>query len=231
MVEFIIHHNAARGGAGVLEMMRTGSKQVSANYQVFEDGRAFGVVPREERSWSVSNAAWDGSAITFEIANNSGAPGWTISDASYDTVARIIAEDAAWAGIPINRSTVRGHREGCAFGHGGSYSTACPGGIDLDRLVRLAQQYQSSPAGGGTTPIQEDDMTPEQAKQLNAIYDALFKKDVVPGSTTGGRGMPGGLLRMAQIQYDATFQEEGKEAATRDGIFESLRKIRAKLGI
>ena len=138
---WIIHHNAARDGSGVLEMMRTGSKQVSANYQVLENGDVWGVVPREERSWSASNADWDGSSLTFEIANNSGAPGWTISDRAYDRVARTIAEDAHWAGIPINRTTVRGHSEGSALGDGGSYSTACPGGIDLDHLVQLAQGY------------------------------------------------------------------------------------------
>jgi hypothetical protein len=157
---WIIHHNAGRDGRGVLEMMRAGSKQVSANYQVLEDGDVWGVVPREERSWSASNAVWDAESLTFEIANNSGAPGWTISDRAYDRVARTIAEDARWAGIPINRTTVRGHREGSAQGAGGSYSTACPGGINLDYLVQLAQHYYnqgSSSAGGGATPITEED--------------------------------------------------------------------------
>ena len=156
VVEFIIHHNASLGGSYVLSLMQSGSKQVSANYQIMQDGEAVGVVPREDRSWSVSNSTWDGSAITFEIANNSGAPGWTISDAAYVKVAKIIADDAAHFGIPINRTTVRGHREGSALGHGGSYATACPGGIDLDRLVRMAQQFASSgTAGDGYTLIKE----------------------------------------------------------------------------
>jgi len=153
---WIIHHNAALGGAGVLEMMRTGSKQVSANYQVMQDGDVWGVVPRENRSWSASNADWDAASLTFEIANDSLAPGWTISDRAYERVARTIAEDARWAGIPINRQTVRGHREGSALGDGGSYSTACPGGIDLDRLVGLAQKFSgSSLAGGDPSSIEE----------------------------------------------------------------------------
>jgi hypothetical protein len=156
---WIIHHNASTGGSYVLSLMQSGDKQVSANYQVMQDGEVVGVVARELRSWSASNSAWDGASLTFEIANNSGAPGWTISEGAYLSVARTIAEDAVWAGIPINRTTVRGHREGSALGDGGSYATACPGGIDLDRLVTMANQIRSSgTAGLGVTPIEEEDM-------------------------------------------------------------------------
>lgn len=68
----------------------------------------------------------------------------------------------------------------------------------------------------------EDDMTPDESRKLNAIYDALFKKDVILPATTGGNTIPGGLLRMASIQYDAIFQQEGVNGATRDGILASL---------
>lgn len=226
VVEFIIHHNASMGGSYVLGLMRTGLKQVSANYQIMQDGEAVGVVPREERSWSASNADWDGSAITFEIANNSGGPGWTISNEAYHTVARIIADDAAHFGIPINRTTVRGHREGSALGHGGSYATACPGGINLDLLTELAQQYSAGTAGGGNTPIEEDDMfTDEDRARQMRIENEL--NNTKAGIWTGGSGLIDGKAKKFNygvLPIVVRTQEQIAELSTR------LAALEKKLG-
>lgn len=43
------------------------------------------------------------------------------------------------------------------------------------------------------------------ATDVSAIRDALFKTTSISADTTGGNAMPGGLLRMASINYDATF--------------------------
>ncbi|SFR76164.1 N-acetylmuramoyl-L-alanine amidase [Agromyces sp. CF514] len=184
---WIIHHNAATGGSYVLELMRTGKKQVSANYQVMQNGDVWGVVPRESRSWSASNSDWDASSLTFEIANDSGEPGWTISDRAYEQVAKTIAEDSRWAGIPINRTTVRGHREGSAQGDGGSYPTACPGGIDLDRLVRMAQGYVSGSVAGLDAELiqEEDEMAIQIIKEIAGVPNGEKARYGVMGSKSG----------------------------------------------
>ncbi|VXB29149.1 N-acetylmuramoyl-L-alanine amidase [Pseudoclavibacter sp. 8L] len=171
---FIVHHAATASLSAVLSMMSTGSRQVSASY-VIKDGQVIGVVPEEKRAWTSGSAAWDGRAITVETCNSQtgDASGWPISEASYESLARLIADCATRYGFPINRDTVIGHRE-LYSRYGASYATACPGGINLDRLVTLAIGYQKNQG--------EKKMTPEQAalladvaNKVNAIRDGQLQ--------------------------------------------------------
>lgn len=41
-----------------------------------------------------------------------------------------------------------------------------------------------------------DEMTPDQAQKLNAIYDALFKKTSITAATTGYKDITGGVLNV-----------------------------------
>ncbi|PPF38327.1 N-acetylmuramoyl-L-alanine amidase [Pseudoclavibacter sp. AY1H1] len=145
---FIVHHAATASLSAVLSMMSTGSRQVSSNY-VIKDEQVVGVVPEEKRAWTSGSATWDGRSITVETCNSAtgDASGWPISEASYQSLARLIADCATRYGFPLNRDTVIGHGE-LYSRYGASYSTACPGGINLDRLVTLAIGYQK----GGATP-------------------------------------------------------------------------------
>lgn len=149
---WIIHHNATTNGEYVLALMHTGDKQVSANYQIMDNGDTVGVVDEDLRSWSASNADWDGHSITFETENESGAPNWGISSAAQQAIARVIADSSERYGIPINSTTVRGHNQGSGQGDGGSYATACPGpSMNVAYIIELANSIKT--AGGGTTPI------------------------------------------------------------------------------
>lgn len=147
----ILHHMASTNGRAVEQMMSSGSKEVSANYIQRNDGELVGVVPEEKRSWSVSNAEWDGRSITVETENHS-TEGWTISAAAHEKLAQLVADVAKRYNLPINRSVVIGHREVYTIHHAG-YSTACPGGLDLDWIVARALQIAASAAGNTPTPI------------------------------------------------------------------------------
>ncbi|WP_181059303.1 peptidoglycan recognition family protein [Pseudoclavibacter sp. AY1H1] len=157
---FVVHHAADSSLANVLAMMSSGSREVSANY-VVKDGQIVGVVPEEHRGWSLSSPEWDGRSITVETCNSAtgDASGWPISEQSYESLAKLIADCATRYGFPINRDRVLGHREVFSR-HGASYATACPGGIDLDRLVRMAKEAQSGarPAPATPEPTVEESM-------------------------------------------------------------------------
>ena len=53
----IIHHCASTSLSGVLAMMSSGSREVSANYVIGSGGEIVGVVPEESRAWTSSSAS------------------------------------------------------------------------------------------------------------------------------------------------------------------------------
>lgn len=122
----ILHHCASTSLSGVLGMMSSGSREVSANYVIGKGGEIVGVVPEEFRAWTSGSTSWDGRAITFEIVNESGGPDWRISDKAMGAVERILADISGRYGIPLSRDTVVTHQELYTI-HGASYATACPG--------------------------------------------------------------------------------------------------------
>lgn len=150
----VLHHSATTNVDEVIAMMVTKSRQVSAHIAM-KDTRLAGIVPEELRAWSLSSPLWDSRSFTVECANESTA-GWTISDASHESLAQLCANWSRRYGIPINRSgdprtwTVLGHREVYTI-WGQSYATACPGGMDLDRIAARAIQILN-----GTTPTRKD---------------------------------------------------------------------------
>ena len=149
---WIIHHAASTSLGSVLGMMSSASRQLSANY-VVSGSDVVSVVPEEYRAWTSSSPKGDGERLTVEIVNDrvgSNDSNWTISDASYEAMAKLIADTSKRYGFAINRSTIIGHREVRGI-YGEGYATACPSGIDLDRLVALARKYQTGKATGAST--------------------------------------------------------------------------------
>lgn len=151
----ILHHCASTNVNVVLNMMLTGSREVSANYVTDNDGTIYGVVDEQDRAWTSASSYWDGRSITFECVNSAGPPDWPQSEASYEAIARMCADISNRYGFPLTRdgrnSTVLGHRELYQY-FGASYATGCPGGMNMDRIVERANQILS-----GQTSIQEED--------------------------------------------------------------------------
>ena len=160
---FIVHHAATTSESAVLNMMSTGSRQVSANYVV--NGKSIiGVVPEEFRAWTSGSAQFDGRAITVETVNDRVGQtdmSWTISEDSYQSLAKLIADSSTRYGFPLDRDHVVGHRE-LYSRWGVGYSTACPSGINLDRLVEMAKEYQK----GGTPGSDSSDLSTAQKRIL-----------------------------------------------------------------
>ena len=67
-----------------LAAFRAGGK-ASTSYAIGSDGRIGLGVEETSRPWTSSSAANDNEAITFEIANNGGAPDWRMSNAAINT--------------------------------------------------------------------------------------------------------------------------------------------------
>lgn len=149
----IIHHCASTSLFAVLDMMKYGTREVSANYVIGNDGEIIGVVPEEYRAWTSGSASWDGRAITVEIVNETGAPGWRVSDKAMAAVSRLLADISTRYGFELNRDTVITHQELYTI-HGASYATACPGPYLQPRIDDLITAATAQP-----TQEPEDDMS------------------------------------------------------------------------
>lgn len=80
------HHVAGNATVETVgQIFTTPGRNASCNYSVGSDGRIGLHCEEKNRSWCSSSATNDNTAITFEIANNSGAPGWTVSDKAWES--------------------------------------------------------------------------------------------------------------------------------------------------
>jgi len=145
----VVLHHGALTSLNYLRQLAMGAKQVSAT-GICKDRDFERLMADGWRPWSLSDAYWDSALRSVETANESTA-GWTISDESHWSLARGVAYWARLDGFWPHRDggpktwTVIGHREVYSI-HGGSYATACPGGMDLNLVVARAQQLLNSPA-------------------------------------------------------------------------------------
>jgi hypothetical protein len=151
-----VHHTAYPSDTGSRALMDPGGRTVSANYLLLKDGTLVEVVPGQYRAFTSASGA-DRYCLTVETVNQTGSPEWGISETQRKRLAKLAA-DMRRAGLGINPGR-RG--VGGIIGHSetpGSYATACPGpDMNLDHIAAMAADG-SYTAGGGSTPIEEEDM-------------------------------------------------------------------------
>jgi hypothetical protein len=151
---FIVIHHAATLDFDAVINLEMGAREVSSTV-IIKDGQVASMFDEAYRAWSLSSQYWDSVSLSSETCNETTSPGWTISEASYQTLAKVVADWCVRYGIACNRTQILGHRE-VYTRYGASYATACPGGIDLDRVVRDAAAILAG--GGSATNDQENDM-------------------------------------------------------------------------
>ena len=162
----IMHHAAGTNFDVVKNMMGAPytQHQLSANYLIDSNGDIWGCVPEEYRAFTSADPYWDGRSITFECINEHGSPAWTISRASQEAIAQLLADVAKRYKFTPSRGragTVFGHRELWSL-FGASYPTACPGALPIDSIVRRSRAIMTN------QPIIEEDPMPER-KSIKAL--------------------------------------------------------------
>lgn len=139
----IVIHHAANLNFQVVIDLELGAREVSSTV-IIKDGDVASMFDETYRAWSLSSQYWDSVSLSSETCNETTAPDWTISEASYATLAKVVADWCRRYLIPCDRTHIMGHRE-VYTRYGASYATACPGGIDLDRVVADAAALLSAP--------------------------------------------------------------------------------------
>lgn len=155
-----IHHmagNATVENCGAL--FANPARQASSNYGIGTDGRIACFVKEEDRSWCTGSRENDYRAITIEVANNSGEPNWTISDAAYKSLLNLCEDICRRYNFRLNFT---GDKNGNLTMHKWFQATGCPGPYLESKFPEIAEEVNRRL--GGEPPAEPEK---EEAKDLN----------------------------------------------------------------
>ena len=125
ITKITIHHAAGVLTAEQLaNIFKVERRCASCNYAIGKDGEIVGVVPEEKRAWT-SGSRWnDEQAITIEVSNIKGKPGWEVSDASMNALVKLCADICRrYAIVPYFNGT----KDASMTFHYMFQATECPG--------------------------------------------------------------------------------------------------------
>lgn len=122
----VIHHNAGINNVESLhKFFLSGSRQVSANYGIGNDGLIACYVDEENRAWTTGGDDPDQKAITIEVSNCEVGGQWRISDKAMQSLIKLVADIIQRYQIPGEIYT--GDKQGILLKHYYYSATACPG--------------------------------------------------------------------------------------------------------
>ena len=120
-------------GLGTLESANTrfqnAANQVSAHYGISK-GRIWQWVKETDVAWHSGVSTVNGESIGIE---HDATTDHNLSEQDYQLSGQLVAEISKRHNIPLNRQYIIGHREVKA--------TQCPGTIDIDKIIKIAQSY------------------------------------------------------------------------------------------
>lgn len=150
----IIHHQA---GCLSLESLYNvmASRLASATYGIDVNGNIGQYVDEAYRPWTSSSWDADKNAVTIEVANNTFAPDWTISDASMKALIELCIDICRRNGI--TRLNYTGDKSGNLHMHKWYWNTACPGPYLESKFGYIADQVNarlgSAPSGSTSNDL------------------------------------------------------------------------------
>jgi N-acetylmuramoyl-L-alanine amidase CwlA len=162
----VIHHNACTNKNVAMDTWKVyGGAGTSAHYEVTPT-EIIGCVGEQYAAWHCGGTGGSDipkmanpnqRSIGIENLNSTGAPSWQIAEETYKNLAKLVKDICKRYGIPCDRKHVLGHHEVTA--------TACPGGIDVDRVVRMANGESGD---GSSTPSKPS--KPKNKKNVDVTY-------------------------------------------------------------
>lgn len=193
----VIHHNATTNKNIAMNTWYTGSGNwTSAHYEVTPTE----IIGCVEEGYAAYHCGGTGGydvpkmsnpnerSIGIENVNSTGAPSWLVDPRTVANTAKLVRDICNYYGIPCDRRHVLAHNEVTA--------TACPGGLDVDEVVRLAN------GGSASTPTKHVAPTKKPASptsRVNVVYalrnlNGRWNPDVINfgGGDDGFAGTPGG---------------------------------------
>ena len=142
ITKITIHHMAGNLAADKCARMHATSTQpASANYYIGSDGKIVCGVDEEFRAWT-SGSRWnDYRAITIEVANDSGAPTWHVSDAAIESLVRLCTDICIRHNI---KPEFTGTKNGSFTFHNMFQATECPGPFIRNNINTIIEYIKVS---------------------------------------------------------------------------------------
>lgn len=147
---FTIHHNA---GVDAYGQATAAGREVGAQYWITNDGAILPHVDESQRAFTSGMPGYPAGAeadhrnITVEVSNDGG-PGWSISTAARDALARLIGDVFRRYELgPVHRGAVGGvavHRD--------FVPTECPGPYVMQHLGEIIAEAEQYRTGGAPIP-------------------------------------------------------------------------------
>lgn len=146
--KIVIHHNAANLSLRqIYDVWQV--RQASAHYQVDAAGRVGQYVRLTDTAWAVGGGM-NSSTISIEHANNRFAPAWTVSDATLENGAHLVAALCHHYQLGPPRWGIN------VFPHQAFYPTACPGALagsqNAAYMARARYWYEQMVTGRSAPP-------------------------------------------------------------------------------
>lgn len=206
--KIVIHHAATTSFDGIGATFKNAARQASAHFGVGRNNNVDQYVPVGDTAWHSGNWAANISSIGIENVNSSGAPSWSIDEATFNTLVELCRDQAKVHGLG---KLVVGQN---LFGHRDFKATACPGQL-YARLQELANRVNGS-TGGGATPqpprksneVVADEViagawgngTDRQNRLRAAGYDPGTIQSIVNQKLAGGGSKPATPARPSNSQ-------------------------------
>ncbi len=200
---FTIHHMAwvQCTSKKCADSFMSPSRSASATYCIGYDGDISQSVKEENAPWTSSNFDNDNRAITFEVANSTGAPNWEVSHKSYKALINLMVDcckrngktKVVWLG---NKEKSLAYKpkdnEMLMTVHRWFSSTACPGPYLMSKMDDIANKVnaQLQKAGDSSQSTQKPIETkePEDDSNEKKIWDFLKSRGLNDFAVAGIMG-------------------------------------------
>ncbi|MCL2579721.1 MAG: N-acetylmuramoyl-L-alanine amidase [Oscillospiraceae bacterium] len=173
ITKITIHHTAGNIGLEALgDWLSRPTTQASYNYGISTDGRIGLFVEERNRSWASSSGANDHQAITIGVANNRGAPDWSVSDAAFASLLELCVCICRRNGIV--ELVYNGTPAGSLTRHNFFSATNCPAPFLQSRFPEIMRRVNEMLAPASTPAnIPSQTITPPAAGALYNLHVPL----------------------------------------------------------
>ena len=180
--------------------------QGSVNYGIDSNGTIGVMIDEDKRAWTSSNRANDMRAVTIEVANDSGAPNWHVSDKAMLSLIKLCADICKRNGIKKLEYT---GDVTCKTGnmslHRWFAATSCPGPYLESKMVYIANEVNKKLGTTNTTTVKEKVQT-----AVNTITSTSVNYIIKVTATDGlnirkGPGVTYAITQYSGCPYNGVF--------------------------